>query len=287
MIRILTDSTADLLPHQASALGVRVVPLTIHFGDTHFLDGVELTSEQFYGMLAGCEKLPTTSQPAPGEFLREFLDAREAGDDVICILLSSALSGTFQSAQIAAAEADYDRIFLVDSRSVTLGLQLLVRRAVHLAASGLSAPEITEHLEQAKQHLRLYAVVDTLKYLHRGGRLSAAAALAGGLLGVKPIVTLTPEGSIQLAGKARGLPGAYVALFKKIDEAGGIADRGSVLVGSTGSTDTTGPIVHYLTQNLSLSEPEVYSIGAVVGTHAGPGACGIAFFAVNAFDSAD
>ncbi len=287
MIRILTDSTADLLPQQASALGVRVVPLTIHFGDTHFLDGVELTSEQFYGMLAGCEKLPTTSQPAPGEFLREFLDARDAGDDVICILLSSALSGTFQSAQIAAAEADYDRIFLVDSCSVTLGLQLLVRRAAHLAAAGLTAPEIAEHLEQAKQHLRLFAIVDTLKYLHRGGRLSAAAALAGGLLGVKPLITITQEGSISLAGKARGLPGAYVALFKKIDEAGGIADPDSVLVGSTGTADSTGPIVRYLTQNLSLPEPGVYSIGAVVGTHAGPGACGIAFFAKDSFAEND
>lgn len=283
MIRIITDSTADFILTDAEALGVRVIPLTIHFGDSHFLDGIDLTPEQFYGMLAGSEKLPTTSQPAPGEFINEFLDAKQAGDDVVCILLSSALSGTFQSAQIAAAEADYDRIFIVDSRSVTLGLQLLVRRAVHLASAGCCASEIAADLEQAKKHLRLFAVVDTLKYLHRGGRLSATAALAGGLLGVKPLVTIAQDGSIGLAGKARGMAGAYVALFKKIEEAGGIADANSVMVGYTGTKENAFPIMRYLTQNLHLPEPPLSMIGAVVGTHAGPGACGLAFFANDSF----
>lgn len=277
MIRILTDSTVDLLPEDVSALGVRVVPLAVHFGDEHYEDGVDLGHEQFYEMLEQSHKLPTTSQPSPERFITEFERARDDGDDLICILLSSTLSGTFQSAQIAAEEVGYDRIFLVDSHTVSLAAQLLVRRAAARVAEGWSAEDIVDDLVSARAHLHIFAIVDTLKYLHKGGRLPTAAAIAGGLLGIKPVIGVQ-NGKVGLADKARGLPGAYVAIFKQIQKAGGVDETWPVMVGYTGKRHGVEPFMRYATQNLGLNEPLVRPIGAVVGTHAGPGAAGIAFF---------
>lgn len=277
MIRILTDSTVDLLPEDVSALGVRVVPLAVHFGDEHYEDGVDLGHEQFYEMLEQSRKLPTTSQPSPERFITEFERARDDGDDLICILLSSTLSGTFQSAQIAAEEVGYDRIFLVDSHTVSLAAQLLVRRAAARVAEGWSAEDIVDDLVSAREHLHIFAIVDTLKYLHKGGRLPTAAAIAGGLLGIKPVIGVQ-NGKVGLADKARGLPGAYVAIFKQIQKAGGVDETWPVMVGYTGKRHGVEPFMRYATQNLGLNEPLVRPIGAVVGTHAGPGAAGIAFF---------
>ena len=150
MVRILTDSTADLTHEDAAKLGVIVVPLTLNFGEKHYLDGIDLTPEEFFEQLESAEKLPTTSQPTPEAFLKEFEAARDAGDEMVCVLLSSALSGTYQSAAIAREEADYDGIYLVDSKNVTLASQLLVRRAVALARSGMCAAAIAEDLEKAR-----------------------------------------------------------------------------------------------------------------------------------------
>lgn len=277
MIRILTDSTADLLHHDINALGVRVVPLGVHFGDEHYEDGIDLGHDQFYEMLEQAHKLPTTSQPSPERFLKEFENAQDAGDDVICILLSSTLSGTFQSAQIAAEEIGYDRIFLVDSRTVSLATQLLVRRASQRVSEGWTSEEIVEDLLHAREHLHIFAIVDTLKYLHKGGRLPTAAAIAGGLLGIKPVIGVN-DGKVGIADKARGLPGAYVAIFKQMQKTGGVDEAWPIMVGYTGKRHGVEPFVRYVTQNLHLSEPIVRPIGAVVGTHAGPGAAGIAFF---------
>lgn len=283
MIRILTDSTADFSLADAAALGVHVVPLAVHFGDEHYRDGIDLPLEQFYDMLASADKLPTTSQPSPEQFLIPFLEAKEAGDTVICVLLSSALSGTYQSAEIAKAEAEYDKIYLVDSRNVTLALQLLVRRALHRVQQGWSAEQIVADLEAARTHLRLFAVVDTLKYLHKGGRLPTAVAIAGGLLGIKPVLSLDAHGKLGMTDKARGMPGAYVAIFKGIDKCGGIDEEWPVVVGYSGSPKGVGPFANYVTQRLHLQKPMVQAIGTVIGTHAGPGACGIAFFAKEPF----
>ena len=283
MIRILTDSTADFSMADAAALGVAVVPLTVSFGDAHYQDGIDLPLERFYDMLAAADKLPTTSQPSPELFLSHFLAAKAAGDTVICVLLSAALSGTCQSAEIAKEEAEYDNIYIVDSRSATLGLQLLVRRAVQRVAEGFSAMDIVADLETARTHLRVYAVVDTLKYLHKGGRLSGAVAIAGGLLGIKPVLSLDARGKLGMVDKARGMPGAYVAIFKGIDRCGGIDEAWPVVVGYSGSPKGVGPFACYVTQNLHLQKPMVQAIGTVIGTHAGPGACGIAFFANEPF----
>ena len=278
MIRILTDSTADFSAEDIRSLGLRVVPLLVNFGEEHYRDGIDLTPQEFYEKLAAAEKLPTTSQPSPELFQREFEEARDAGDDVVCVLLSSALSGTYQSAQIALEEVGYDRVFLVDSGSATLGEQVLVRRAVQRLREGFSASEIAADLEEARGRLYVFALVDTLKYLHKGGRLPTAVALAGGLLGIKPVIGLR-DGKLGMADKARGLPGAYVAIFKLIGKVGGIDEAAPVLVGYTGKPQGVEPFLRYVTQNLHLEEPLLRAIGPVIGTHAGPGAAGIAFLA--------
>lgn len=285
MIRILTDSTSDLLPQQAAQLNVELVPLQVTFEDGQtYRDGIDLPLDEFYQRLSACNKLPSTSQPSPDSFMQHFEAAKESGDELIAILLSSHISGTYQSAQIAAAAVDYEKIYLIDGMSATLGNQLLVRLAVKLRAEGKSCTEIVSILESEKHKVRLLAVVDDLKYFRKGGRLSGAEAFAGSLLGIKPVVALR-HGTVGLAGKARGMPGAYVAMFKMIETSGGIDTDKEYLVGYTAHRKAAEPIVRYLTSNLHLEVPDVFHIGTVIGTHAGPGAAGIAFFAKDDSDN--
>ena len=256
MIRILTDSASDILPAEAAQLGVTVIPLNVTLEDgTVFRDGLDKTPSEYYAQLAACKKLPTTSQPSPELFERFFAEAAAADDEVIGIFLSHELSGT----------------------NVCLGEGLLVRLAVQLRDAGKTAVQIAASLEHAKEHLHLVAAIDDLKYLRKGGRLPAAAAVAGGMLGIKPLITIK-EGKVALAGKARGLPGAYVALFKKIEELGGIHPTLPALAGYTVAPREVAPIQTYLQDNLHRPEALTRQIGCVIGTHAGPGAFGLAFF---------
>ena len=214
MIRILTDSASDILPAEAEQLGVTVIPLNVTLEDgTVLRDGIDMTPSEYYTHLASCRKLPTTSQPSPELFEKFYLDAAAAGDEVLGIFLSHELSGTYQCAKLAADMANVDNVLFVDSENVCLGEALLVRLAAHLRDCGKTVVQIAADLEHAKKHLHLVAAIDDLKYLRKGGRLPAAVAVAGGMLGIKPLITIK-EGKVAMAGKARGLPGAYVALFK-------------------------------------------------------------------------
>ena len=278
MIRILTDSASDILPAEAEQLGVTVIPLNVTLEDgTVLRDGVDMTPTEYYGIMAQCRKLPTTSQPSPELFERFFTEAAATGDEVIGIFLSHELSGTYQCAKLAADMANVDNVIFIDSENVCLGEAQLVRLAIRLREAGKTAGQIASVLEHAKEHLHLVAVIDDLKYLRKGGRLPAAVAVAGGMLGIKPLISIK-EGKVAMAGKARGLPGAYVALFKKIEEMGGINEAVPALAGYTVSTRETTPILTYLQDNLQTAEPLVQQIGCVIGTHAGPGAFGLAFF---------
>ena len=278
MIHILTDSASDILPAEAEQLGVTVIPLNVTLEDgTVLRDGVDMTPSAYYEILAGCRKLPTTSQPSPELFENFFLETAAAGDEVIGIFLSHALSGTYQCAKLAADMANVDNVLFVDSGHVCLSEALLVRLAVQLRDSGKTAGQIAAILEHAKEHLHLVAAIDDLKYLRKGGRLPAAVAVAGGMLGIKPLITIQ-DGKVAMAGKARGLPGAYVALFKKVEEMGGINPAFPALAGYTISPREVTPIQTYLRDNLQQEDLLVRQIGCVIGTHAGPGAFGIAFF---------
>ena len=278
MIRILTDSASDILPAEAEQLGVTVIPLNVTLEDgTVLRDGVDLTPTEYYARMAGCKKLPTTSQPSPELFERFFTEAAAAGDEVVGIFLSHALSGTWQCAKLAADLANVDNVLFVDSANVCLGEGLLVRLAVQLRAAGRTLVQIATDLEHAKEHLHLVAAIDDLKYLRKGGRLPAAVAVAGGMLGIKPLITIK-DGKVAMAGKARGLPGAYVALFKKIDELGGVHPDFEAVAGYSTGLREVQPIENYFRDNLHMDAPLVQQIGCVIGTHAGPGAFGLAFF---------
>ncbi len=278
MIRILTDSACDILPAEAQKLGVTVIPLNVTLEDgTVLRDGIDQTPTEYYEHLASCHKLPTTSQPSPELFERFYLEAAAAGDEVLGIFLSHELSGTYQCAKLAADIANVDNVVFVDSMSLCFGQALLVRLAVRLRDDGKSVTQIAATLEHAKEHLHIIAAVDDLKYLRKGGRLPAAVAVAGGMLGIKPLLTVK-EGKVAMAGKARGLPGAYVALFKMVEELGGIHPEFPAIAGYSVSQREAQPIVTYLKDNLHLEQPLISQIGCVIGTHTGPGTFGIAFF---------
>ncbi len=278
MVRILTDSASDILPAQAALLDITVIPLNVTFEDGSVIrDGIDMTPSEYYAALEKCKKLPTTSQPSPALFERAFAEAAAAGDEVVAITLSEKLSGTCQAARIGAEMSGAEGVFIVDSGTVCLAQALLVRLAVTLRDEGRSAVEIVDALELARRHLHLTAVIDDLSYLRKGGRLPATVAFAGGMLGVKPLIAIV-EGKVKLAGSARGLPGAYVAMFKKLDEMGGVNPAYPTIVAYTVNPREVEPLQTYAEKNLQLAPPLMGQIGCVIGTHAGPGAFGMAFF---------
>lgn len=272
MVRIVVDSTADLRPETRKR--VSVVPLTVHFGKEEYVDGVTLSAAAFYKKLENCRELPTTSQAAPYAFGDVFEQAVEAGEEVVAIVVSGGLSGTCQSANIAAA--DYPgKVHVVDSRSIAIGLSILTEYALELADRGMTAAEIAAELDAAKEKVRLLAVVDTLEYLQRGGRVSKTVAIAGGMLSVKPIITLE-DGMIKMAGKARGNKQANAQMDAMVQKLGIDWDKPCML-GYTGTDDDL--LCKYRAQS-SIWTGDVYGsiVSGVVGTHAGPGAVAVAFF---------
>ena len=278
MIRILTDSASDILPAEAEQLGVTVIPLNVTLEDgTVLRDGVDMTPSAYYEILAGCRKLPTTSQPSPELFENFFLEADAAGDEVIGIFLSHALSGTYQCARLAAESCDFEDVFFVDSRTASQGEAILVREALRLRdEEHLPAHAIVAELEQLKQRIRVLAVVDSLKHLHKGGRLPAAVALVGGALGVKPVLSVV-DGQIKLADTARGRPGAFVAMFKNIEKMGGVDPRYGYALLYSDEKGVLAPLHHYMHENLHMTGGRVARLGPVIASHAGPGCAGLVF----------
>ncbi|MBE5960305.1 MAG: DegV family protein [Lachnospiraceae bacterium] len=276
-IRILTDSTSDFTPEEAKQAGIALVPLHVIFDQEEYLDGVTLNKEEFYQKLESTELLPQTSQPSPNEFLSHFEDAKEAGDDLIVITVSSKLSGTCQSALLAKDICEYNRIYIVDSLSVTLGLKCLTQYALFLKEAGKNAEQIVASLEEAKHRLKLFAVVDTLKYLKKGGRLSGTAALAGTLLNIKPIIKVE-EGLVIMAAKSRGRNNAYGKIIELMTEEGAPDFSLPYQIGYTGVPDTLDAFCNTIQSSFPLPFTPLTGIGCTVGVHAGPGACGIAYF---------
>ena len=277
MVKIITDSTADFTAAEAAELGIDIVHLRTRFGDEEYIDGVDTTPHQFYEQLVESDVLPTTSQPSPAEFEAAFASALEEAGEVVAITISSALSGTYQSAVIAA-ETFGDRVRVVDSLSASIGEQVIVRRAAQLAAEGLSAAELAGRIEAERGDVCVLALLDTLEYLKRGGRM-AAAAFAGGVLAIKPVITLR-DGAVVMAGKARGSKNGG-NLLNQFAEKRGIDFSRPYLLGYTGLSDAL--LMKYAADSGELwrayaEELPVTAIGSVIGTHGGPGAIAVAFF---------
>ena len=273
-IRIVVDSSADLIPQVRER--VVVVPLTIHFGDEEYVDGVDITGEEFYEKLVSSDVIPSTSQASPYAFAAAFGQAVADGDEVVAILVSSGLSGTYQSAVIAAE--DYPgKVYVVDTRNIALGAAILTEYALRLVDEDCSATQIVSMLEKARERVRLMAVVDTLEYLHRGGRLSKTAAIAGGILSIKPIIGIV-DGQIKVLAKGRGNKQANQLMNQEVLKAG-MDPQMPCLLGYTGTDD--GLLRKYRQESAELwnEDVPVSLVCGVVGTHAGPGAVAIAFFA--------
>ena len=275
-VRIIVDSTADMIPELKSRC--LVVPLTVHFGSEEYIDGITISHEQFYEKLVETDVMPSTSQANPETFQKYFEEVTAAGDSAVVITLTADLSGTCQSAMIAAA--DFDNIHVVDGRSVAIGSGILAERALQLVDQGLDAASIAAKLNEEKNRVRLIAMVDTLEYLWKGGRLSRTAAVAGGLLNIKPVLAIE-DGNIKVLGKARGSRQANNYLVSEIQKYGGVDFDMPLLLGYTGLSDAL--LKKYIEDSKALwaeSKTELNStiIGSVIGTHAGPGAVAVAFF---------
>lgn len=274
--RIIVDSTSDLLP--AIKEQVHVVPLTVHFGREEYVDGVTIDHKAFYEKLIETDVHPSTSQASPAGFEAEYEKARAAGEAAVVITVSSKLSGTCQSATIAAQ--DYENIYIVDSGSVAIGGGILVEYALRLCKEGLEAEEIAKKLEEAKERIIIVALVDTLEYLKKGGRISKAVAFAGGVLNIKPVLSLV-DGEIHMIGKARGSKMGNNLLVQEIEKAGGVDFSMPLLLGYTGLSDAM--LLKYMDDSKHLWEGNVdavqyTTVGSVIGAHAGPGAVAVAFF---------
>jgi DegV family protein with EDD domain len=276
MIKIVTDSTSYLPPDLVEEFDLRIVPLNVHFGkDRVFQEGVNLTHEEFYAMLAEAPELPTTSQPSPGQFRDVFTELAEAGHDVLCIVISSKLSGTYQSALDARRMLPDANIVIVDSHFVAAALGLMVVTAAEMTADGHSMDEIVARVEQMRRDMKLYFVVDTLEYLQKGGRIGAAAALVGTLLKVKPILTLD-EGIVKPLDKVRSKRKAIQRLLAELESHVSPGQPVQAIVMHAQVPDEVSELEAEVRRRFNCQRTIFGEVGPVVGVHAGPGVLGAA-----------
>lgn len=271
---IVTDSGSDLAPELASDAGVHVVPLTVTFGPREFRDGVDLSPKGFYELLSQADtaSMPRTTQPSPSDFEGVYRPLVDAGWAVVSVHMSSRLSGTFQSAALAARAAGGE-IHLVDSESASLGTGLLVLEAARLAKAGADARAIVERLEALRDRQKVFFSVDTLEYLQRNGRIGKAQAFVGGLLHVKPILTLA-EGIVHPLERVRGKARVQARLVELAAEAAG-SDPVRVAVVHGNAPAEAASLVEALRAHLTVTELVTAVLGPTIGTHAGPGTLGV------------
>lgn len=278
-VRIITDSASDMSPAEHPALAV--LPLSVTFGTDVYMDGVDIDHQRFYEMLVERDELPKTGQVNPYAFSQAIAEVRETGDEAVIITVGAKLSGTNQSARTALAEAPGGDVYVVDSNNVTLGERILVEYALRLVDEGRSAVQIAAAVEAVRDRVVVIGLLETLEYLVRGGRLSAAAGAVGTLLNVKPVVAVE-DGLIVQLGKARGSKNGRNLLNQKVEKAGGIDFSMPLALGYTGLSDAV--LKKYIEDSATLwaghteGELPVHTIGATIGTHVGPGAVAVAFF---------
>ena len=277
MVHIITDSAADLEPREYEALGVTCIPLRVAFGDAEYRENVELSKARFYELLLSGGEFPKTSQASPAVLEGIFQAVKEKGDEAVYITLSSALSGTYQTACMVREDVEYEGNFVFDSKNATGGQRMLVEYACRLRDAGKDAAGIVAGLEEIRDRIELYAVVNTLEYLHKGGRISHAVYTLGSMAQIKPIISVSTEGKVMLPGKAMGMRKGMDFLCKRLN---------------TRKPDGEHPLYVMYTDNRSVGEqlaqrlavngreiPEerIIQVGAAIGSHIGPDACGIVY----------
>lgn len=275
-IKIITDSICDVPMEYVERYGIRVIPLTVNFGDESFRDGIDLTLEEFLAKLEKAEVLPTTSQVPPVEFLKAYREEMALGNKIISIHGSSQLSGTYNSAVIAREQIGEGDIHVIDSLGISLGAGMLVIKAARLAEEGLEAEEIVRQIEDSKQRMSYTFILDTLKYLQKGGRLSLSASVLGSILNIKPILTVK-NGKLELSEKSRGIKKAIASVLSTIKENGWSLDGKVVGINHIADPEHLKMLEEELKKEYKIKEIIRGEVGSVVATHGGPGAVAVHF----------
>lgn len=275
MVRIITDSAADISIKEAQELSLDIIPMKVNFGDEEYIDGITLSSQQFFEKLIESDTLPKTSQIPPFSFVEAF--QKYPDDDIICITISKKLSGSYNNALVTARE--FKNVYVVDSSNVTVGENILVRYALKLAKENLSVKQIVDKLENKKKSIRLIGLLDTLKYLYKGGRISKVTAVFGDMLRIKPVVEIK-DGKVGLIGKARGSKQGHNYLRTLLNNTNGIDFTLPVALAYSGLSDIL--LNKYIDDSSDLYPDQRILIktqlGSTIGTHIGPGAIALAFF---------
>lgn len=275
-IRIITDSICDVPKEYAERYGIKIMPLTVHFGDHTYKDGIDLTLEEFIAKLEEAAELPTTSQVPPVEFIEAYKEELSLGNKVISIHGSSQLSGTYNSALIAKEQVGETDIHVVDTMAITMGAGMLVIKAARLAAEGMEPGAIVKEIESSKERMKHLIIVDTLKYLHKGGRLSLSASVMGSILNIKPILTVE-NGKMELFDKARGIKKAITIVLDTIKENGWTLNDKVVGINHIVDPEHMHMLEDELKREYNIKEIIKGEVGSVVATHGGPGAVALYF----------
>ena len=279
MVRIITDSAADFEPFELEKLNITCIPIKVLLGDTEYEENVNLSKDQFFSLLASTGETPKTSQPSPQILMDLLEDAKKAGEEAIYITLSSAISGTYQTAVMTCEDADSENCYVFDSRNATGGQRLLVEYAVRLRDAGKSAREILEALEAVRDKVVLFACIDTLEDLYRGGRISQTVYKLGTMAQVKPIIRVSEEGAIEVPSKAMGMRKGMDLLVKKLEAQKPSADHKLYIMYTADRTIGQTLAQKVAAMGYAVPEEQIVQVGAGIGSHIGPNACGIVFVA--------
>ena len=279
MVRIITDSAADFEPFELEKWNITCIPLKVMLGAREYEENINLSKDQFFELLASTGATPKTSQPSPQILIDLFEDAKQAGEEAIYITLSSALSGTYQTASMTCEDMDSDKLHVFDSRNATGGQRLLVEYAVRLRDEGKSAREILDGLESIRDKIVLFACIDTLEYLYRGGRISQTVYKLGTMAQVKPIIRVSEEGTIEVPAKAMGTRKGMDQLCKRLETQKPSAGHKLYVMYTADRTIGQTLAQKVAAMGYEVPEEQIVQVGAGIGSHIGPNACGIVYVA--------
>ncbi len=277
MIRIITDSAADFEPQELEQMHISCIPLTVSFGDTEYQENINLSKNEFYTHLLESGQLPKTAQASPQILMDLFEDAHQHGDDVIYITLSSALSGTYQSAVMIQASLGYENCHVIDGKNATGGQRLVVEYAVKLRDEGKTAAEILAGIESLRSRITLHACMDTMEYLYKGGRISHTAYKLGTLANIKPIIAVDDEGFVQVPAKAMGMRKGMDYMCKHSDLQNFDSDFPLYVMYTNNRTVAETLVMRLDTNGYSIPDHHIIQVGAAIGSHIGPNACGLVY----------
>ena len=278
MVRLITDSSADLEPQEYQQLNITCIPLKVMFGETEYQENVDLSKDRFYELLAGGD-FPKTSQPAPQLLLDLFGEAKAAGEEALYICISGGISGTYQTALATRELAESDDCYVMDSKNATGGLRLILEYAARLRDEGKSAKEIIDAVQAMQEKIVLYACMDTLEYLYRGGRISQTVYKLGTLAQVKPIIRVTEQGTIEVPAKVMGMRKGMDWLCKRVEEYKPSAAHNFYAMYTGNRSNGVLLAEKFRAMGYDIPDEKIINVGAAIGSHVGPNACGMVYVA--------